>query len=170
MNEDQDKRPAQADADVEREIRQARQFDPKEALARMAGPGAMKGASPISRLQQAEIEVGTWLKCHVQDVAGALPAVLHRHLRGSELLVENLDRPLTAVAQFCDRILGSDLLLKELVREVDVEWGQRMDERPYFQPEGAPQHPADPYTNETVRSALRDACTELKRPFGPSIP
>ena len=129
----------------------------------------MKGASPISRLKQAEVEIGTWLKCHVQDVAGALPAVLHRHLRGSELLLENLDQPLAALAQFCERILGSDLLLKELVREVDVEWGQRMDERPYFQREGAP-HPADPYTNETVRRALSDAFNELRPTPGPSIP
>jgi len=170
MIDDQNRPPAGADADVEREIRLARQFDPNEALARMAGPGAMKGASPVSLVQQAEMEIGTWLKIHVQDVAGALPAVLCRHLNGSELLLENLNQPLAALGQLCERILDSDLLLKELVREVDAEWGQRMDERPYFQREGAPQHPADPYTNETVRKALSDALDELMRAAGPSIP
>ena len=47
------------DSEVEREIREARKFTPQEALARMAGPGAMKGASPVSPSQQAENEVGT---------------------------------------------------------------------------------------------------------------
>jgi hypothetical protein len=162
MNDDQDKQPAQTDAELEREIREARKFDPKEALARRAGPGAMKGASPVSRLQQAEAEIGNWLKCHVDDVAGALPAVLQRHLKGSQLLLENLDQPLAALARFCERILDSDLLLKELVREADVEWGQRMDERPYFQREGAPQHPADPYTAESVRGAVGEALNALR--------
>jgi hypothetical protein len=161
MNDDPEKQPSEADAEVELEIRQARKFSPKEALARLAGPGAMKGASPVSAVQQAEIEIGTWLRSHVNDAAGALQLVLHRHLKGSEPLLNNIDQPLVAVAGYCQHVLDSDYLLKELVREADVEWGQRMDERPHFEREGSAQHPADPYTVESVRKALGQVLEQL---------
>ena len=161
MNDDRDRPRPDADAELEREIRQARKFNPKEALARMAGPGAMKGASPVSRVQQAEAEIGTWLRGHVADSSGALQAVLHRHLKGSELLLGSLDQPLAALARYCEQVLNSEYLLQEHVREADVEWGQRMDERPYFEREGVGPHPSDPYTLDTVRLALVDALKQL---------
>ena len=95
------------------------------------------------------------------DSAGALQEVLHRHLKGSELLLNNLDQPLVALAGFCQHVLASDSLLKELVREADVEWGRSMDERPYFEREGSPQHPSDPYTIESVRKALDEVLKQL---------
>jgi len=155
MNDDEDKQLSEAEAELE--IRQARKFNPSEAIARMAGPGAMKGASPVSEVQQAETEIGTWVRGHVSDASGVLPVLLHRHLKGSERLLENLDRPLVALAGYCQHVLDSDYLLKELVREADVEWGQRMDERPHFEREGAPPHANDPYTVESIRTALEDA-------------
>jgi hypothetical protein len=160
MNDDRDKQRSEADAELEREIRQGRKFGSKEALARMAGPGAMKGASPVSRVQQAEVEIGIWLRGHVTDAAGALPVVLHRHLKGSGLLLDNLHQPLVALAGYCQQVLDSDYLLEELVREADVEWGKRMDERPYFKKEGAP-HPGDPYTFDSVRKALAEVLEQL---------
>ena len=166
MNDDHDKQRSEADAEVEREIRQGRKFSPNEALARLAGPGAMKGASPVSPVQQAEIEIGSWLRSHVTDPAGALQVVLHRHLKGSELLLNNLEQPLVALAGYSQHVLASDYLLKELVREADVEWGQRMDERPYFQKEGSPQHPGDPYTVESVGRALAGIVEQLAGPTG----
>ena len=166
MNDDPDKQPSGADAEIEREIRRARKFSPNEALGRLAGPGAMKGASPVSPVQQAEIEIGTWLRSHVTDATGALPVVLHRHLKGSEPLLDNLDQPLVAVAGYCQHVLDSDYLLKELVREADVEWGQRMDERPYFEREGSPQRPGDPYTVESVRKALGEVLEQLASSTG----
>jgi hypothetical protein len=54
----------------------------------------------------------------------------------------------------CKQVLGSDYLLKELVREADVEWGHVLGERPYFDKEGSPPHPDDPYTFESVRKTL----------------
>ena len=119
---------SEAETELEREIREARKFTPQEAMARMAGPGAMKGASPVSPVQQAETEIGSWLRSHVADTSG---------------------------------VLASDYLLKELVREADVEWGQRMDERPYFEKEGSTPHPNDPYTVESVRTALSDIMKRL---------
>lgn len=144
------------DAELEREIRQARQFSPQEAIARLAGPGAMKGGSPISPQQQAENAVEVWLRANAGDCDGALKAVVHRHLKGSQLLLENLDNPLGAVAAYCRQVLASDHRLGEVVREVDVEWGRAMDERPYFAQEGRPPHPLDPHTNESVRARLAE--------------
>ena len=127
----------------------------------MAGPGAMKGASPVSRSQQAENEVGTWLRGNLADPGGALQAVLHRQLKGSRLLLDNVDQPLTAVADCCRRILASGERIEALVQEADVEWGRAMDERPYFQRDGAEPHPDDPYTAESVRAALSEILARL---------
>lgn len=149
------------DAELEQEILRGRKFDPKEAMARMAGPGAMKGGSPIPRTQQAETEIGTWLSSHVADTAGALHLVLHQQLRSSELLLNNLDQPLAALAGHCEKILASDFLLKELVRQVDAEWGRRTDERPYFDREGSPPHQNDPYTLNSVRERLQAVVDQL---------
>jgi len=44
-----------------------------------------------------------------------------------------------------------------------VEWGRAMDERPYFQRDGSPPHPEDPYTVESVRSALSDVVARLEQ-------
>jgi hypothetical protein len=161
MSADPDKPQSDADAELERKLRQGRKFTPQEAMARMAGPGAMKGASPVSRVQQAEVEVGNWLRGQVADATGALPMLLHRQLKGSALLLDNLDHPLVALAEHCRHVLASDYLLKELVREADVEWGNRMDERPYFQREGSAPHPCDPYTIESVRAAIEDVVRQL---------
>lgn len=149
-----------AGADLEREIRQRRKFTPEEAIGRLAGSGAMKGASAVSRVQQAEIEVGTWLRNHIADPAGALSSVLNRQLKGSQLLLDNLDQPSTAVRAYCESVLGSNALLNEIVRQADVEWGRIMDERPHFDREGVPPDPEDAYTIESVRKAL---CQALAR-------
>ena len=161
MSDDRSHRESDPEAELEREIREGRKFTPTEAIARLAGPGAMKGESPVSRVQQAEIEVGDWLRKNLSDPAGALQALLHRHLKGSQLLLDNLDQPLTALAMHCERVLASDYRLNELVREADVEWGQMMGERPYFDREGSPPDPADPYTMQSVRAALTGIVSQL---------
>ena len=150
-----------SEAELDQEIRQGRKFTPQEALARMAGPGAMKGASPVSQVQQAETEIGNWLKRNVSDPAGVLAAVLQRQLEGNVLLLDSLDQPLKALAKYLGRLLESDAALKELVRMADVEWGQRMDERPYFAREGQSDQPDDPYTQTSVSAALRYAAEQL---------
>jgi hypothetical protein len=62
----------QGPSDIEREVRLSRKFTPQEAMARMAGPGAMKGASPVSREKQAELAVEAWIAGNVVDATGAL--------------------------------------------------------------------------------------------------
>jgi hypothetical protein len=149
------------ESEIEREIRLGRKFNPQDALAKMAGPGAMKGASPVSPVRQAEVEIGAWLKDHVTDTAGALQLLLHRHVKGSPLLLENIERPLIALRGLCQEILDSDYRLAELVREADFEWGQANDERPYFDRAGPPPHPDDPYTLDAVRKALAEIVSQL---------
>ena len=161
MTDDHESQRSTADAELEREIRQGRKFTPKEAVARLAGPGAMKGASPVSRVQQAETEIGTWLRTNISDEGGALHMLLQRNLVGSELLLANLDRPLAALAGYCQRVLGSDIRLRELVRQADVEWGRRMDERPHFDRDGSAPDPDDPYTMSSVRQKLSNALKRL---------
>ena len=145
---------SESDAAIEREIRQGRTFSLGDAIGRAAGPGALKGESPVSRVRQAEVEIEAWLRDHLGDGGGPLEVVLHRDVVGSELLLENLEQPLVVLAAGCRRVLESDRLLEELVRDVDLEWGRTMGERPHFEREGTPPHVDDPYTIDLVREAL----------------
>lgn len=145
---------SEADAALEREIRDGRKFSLAEAIGRLAGPGMMKGVSPATGKQQAAAAIEIYLERHLPDSSGALSAVLLRQTRESDLLLANLDRPLVVLAGFVQRVLDSDFVLQELVRESDVEWGRTFGERPYFQQEGSPPHQDDPYTNDSVRGAL----------------
>jgi hypothetical protein len=152
-----------SEKDIEREIRQGRKFAAQEAIGRLAGPGAMKGASAISRQQEAENAAGIWLAANVTDAVGTLRTVLHRHLKASRLLLDNVDDPSVAAAAYLRQILVSDHRLSEIVRETDAEWGRAMDERPHFEREGTPPHPDDPYTVESVRKALEDALNRSRK-------
>jgi hypothetical protein len=164
MNETEDERRTAEASEIEEEIRRGRTFSEKEALARLAGPGAMKGASPVSRLEQAETAIANWMGTHLPDPAGILRVVLSRNLRGSELLLYNLDKPLVAIAAHLQHILSSSQALEELVRQADIEWGERMDERPIFEKDGAPANPDDPYTAQSVRTTLEAALKKLSCP------
>ncbi len=161
MSENQDTRRCQADAELEREIREGRKFTLEEAIARMAGPGAMKGESPVARMQQAEFEIDSWLSSHIVDAGGALKVVLQRHVKRSDLLLDNFDQPLVVLASYCRRVLDSDYLLEEFVRDADVEWARVMGERPYLERDGSSCHPDDPYTAESVRNALSELLAQL---------
>jgi hypothetical protein len=163
MGDKQDKERSESDSELEREIREGRKFTLEEAIARMVGPGGMKGTSPITRLQQAQAEIRTWLRSHLADAGGALEVVLHRRVMGSELLLNNLDQPLVVLASYFQRILDSDHQLEELVRDADIEWGRVMGERPHFEREGSPRHPDDPYTVESVRNVLSGLLEQLAR-------
>jgi len=161
MSNNKDTQHSEADAELEREIRKGRKFTLTEAIGRMAGPGAMKGVSPVTRMQQAAVEIENWLRHHLSAGNDELHVVLLRRVQGSELLLNNFDQPLVVLATFCQQVLDSDYLLKELVREADVEWGRVQGERPYFEREGSPPHPDDPYTFESVRKTLAGLIEQL---------
>jgi hypothetical protein len=166
MSDDKKKQRSDADAELEREIRKGRKFTLAEAVGRLAGPGAMKGESPVARMQQAGVEIETWLRHHLADPEGALQVVLLRYVKESELLLNNFDQPLVVLASLCQRILGSDYLLKEFVRDADIEWGRVFGERPYFEKEGSPPHPDDPYTIDSVRNTLSGLLKQLAQDEG----
>jgi hypothetical protein len=161
MSGPQKKQKSDADAALEREIREGRKFTLEEAIGRLAGPGGMKGESPIARMQQAELEIEEWLRSHLADAGGVLAVVLHRAVKGSDLLLNNYEQPLVVLASCCQRALGSESLLQEIVRAADTEWGRMMGERPYFNKPGSPSHPDDPYTIESVRRNLADLLNQL---------
>ena len=154
MSENPKPPPSDADAALEREIRSERKFSAIEALGRMAGPGMMKGVSPVAPKRQAEAAIESYLSLHLPDTGGVLRGVLLRCVGESELLLSNYDKPLVALAGYISGVLGSEYLLKELVREADVEWGRVLGERPHFQKQGCEPDPDDPYTAESVRNTL----------------
>jgi hypothetical protein len=161
MSDNDDKQRSNADAELEREIRKGRKFTLTEAIARLAGPGAMKGVSPVSRMQQAGVEIENWLRHHMPAGNAELEVALLRHVNGSELLLNNYDQPLVVLAVCCQQVLDSDYRLKELVREADVEWGRVYGERPHFEKEDSSPHPDDPYTFESVRKTLCSLVDQL---------
>jgi hypothetical protein len=163
MNENAEPTQPDKDAELEREIRKGRKFTLAEAIGRLAGPGMMKGVSPISRKQQAEVEIEAFINRELQDTPGALKAVLSRRAKTSELLHNNPDQPLIVLASGIERVLQSDYLLKEIVREADIEWGQIFGERPYFEVAGCSPDSNDPYTFESVREALSQLLERLAK-------
>ena len=161
MGDEQPKRSSEADADLEREIRAERKFSLSEAIGRLAGPGAMKGVSPVTRTQQAVVEIQEYLNRHLTDAGGVLSGVLLRRVEASELLLKSPDQPLVVLGDYVRRVLESAYGLSDLVREADVEWGRVFGERPRFEKEGCPPAPDDPYTLESVRTALSRLAEEL---------
>jgi hypothetical protein len=161
MNDDKSTQHRDANSELQSEIREGRKFTLEEAIGRMVGPGAMKGESPVARLRQAEVEIGSWLRIHLVDSGGALETVLHRDVKASELLLKNFDEPLVVLANYCRQILDSDYLLAELVRNADVEWGRLMGERPLFERTGTDPQPEDPYTLESVRTTVSELLKQL---------
>jgi hypothetical protein len=145
---------AEKDAELEREIRAERKFSLSEAIGRMAGPGMMKGVSPVTPKRQAEAAVEDFLHRNLADSGGVLGTVLLRRVGQSDLLLAGYDHPLTALANYLRQILESDYLLRDLVRETDAEWGRVFGERPHFDRPGCSPDPDDPYTSESVRNAL----------------
>lgn len=70
MSKDPKTSGCDAEAEIEQKIRRERPYSLAEAIGRMAGPGAMKGTSPITRLQQAGVEIENWLTSHLADARG----------------------------------------------------------------------------------------------------
>ena len=161
MSDDQAKCRSEADAALEREILMDRPFSLAEAIGRMAGPGIMKGVSPVTGQQQAVAEIQGYLGRHLIDPVGVLSVVLVRQVNASGLLLNHFDQPLFALASYVQRVLESEYLQKELVSEADVEWGRVFGERPYFEKEGCPPHPDDVYTADSVRTSLSQLVEKL---------
>ena len=154
MSDDAKRPRSPTDAEIEREIRTSRGFTLSEAIGRAAGPGIMKGASPVAPKRQAEAALDDVLRSRLSDAAGCLRPVLQRRVADSDLLLADLDRPAVVLTAYVQRVLDSEQVLQDLVRDVDAEWGRLHGERPYFERQGGQPHPDDPYTVESVRAQL----------------
>jgi hypothetical protein len=162
MSDDKQARQrSEADAELEREIRENRKFTLEEGIMRLAGPGMMKGESPVSRKEQSEAKIESYVRHHLLDAGGALPPVLVRYVKNSELLLEGFEQPQVVLANCIQQILDSEYLLAEIVRATDAEWGRLLGERPYFERAGSLPHPDDPYTAESVRTTLTNLLEKL---------
>ena len=153
MSDKPNAKPADSNEAIEREIRAHRKFSLADAIGQVSGGEFMKGGSPVSRKRQAELEVEESLRRHLVDPGGVLRIVILRRL-GESLLTADYDQPLAVLADYIPRVLASEHLLAELVREADAEWGRVLGERPYFHAPDRPPHPDDPYTIDSVRRAL----------------
>jgi hypothetical protein len=149
------KEPSKDAAALEREIRAGREFSLAEAIGRLGGKDLMKGASPVSRRRQADLEIRGLLRSRLDDADGALRTILRRRVVESDtLLAGRFEDPRGALRAYVERALASDGLLRSLVRDADAEWGRDNDTRPHFDRAGRDPHPDDPYTVESVRAAL----------------
>lgn len=140
--------------EIQREARSRQKFSLARVIGRQAG-GAMKGASPIPRLEQAKMEIVQFIDDNLTDPSGALKSILRRQIKAGGAVVDrHLDRPLAALREILRPLLDKDARLHEFVRRVDVRWGEMFVERPHFQQPGEAPHPDDDYTHESVRRRL----------------
>ncbi len=161
--QNRDQQPTQElEEEIWRDIYQGREFTLADVIAREGG-SFMKGESPIPRLVQAETEINTFISQNLPDVSGALQAVLHRWvLEDTARVSQYLNVPLQALLGLLESILDNPSILYELVRQVDMLWGEMNGERPYFQQPGQPPHPDDEYTHESVEQQLAELVCYLK--------
>ncbi|MBF0588802.1 MAG: hypothetical protein HQL53_06720 [Magnetococcales bacterium] len=142
------------DEAIARELREKQKFSMAGAIGRSAG-GAMKGASPIPRREQAVMSTIQWMEQHLRDSSGALKALLKRRIKAQAAIAEaHLEQPQRALMEIIQPLLENPAALHEFTRQVDVKWGEMFDERPHFQQPGQKAHPEDEYTHDSVRQDL----------------
>ncbi|MEG3639141.1 hypothetical protein [Magnetococcus sp. PR-3] len=157
------------DKEVEKEILSQQKFTMTGAIGRAAGPGVMKGASPVTRQQQTFSQIDAFIRKNCSDLSGSLKSVLVRRAQNNmPILEKHLDQPLSALVQIIQSILDNESTLIEFVRQVDVHWGETFQERPHFQREGQTPHPEDEYTHESVRESLRELLGKAQNAFDTS--
>jgi hypothetical protein len=140
---------------IEREARRRRGSSLAGALAARDGGDHLKGASPTPLIHRAALNLSHWLDANLEDAEGALRRVIVRAVgEHPDLLAQHADDPAGAMASWLPALLAQPPLLAELVRQADVEWGRLYAERPYFERDGSPAHPDDPYTRQDVHRRL----------------
>jgi len=149
---------------IEREIRQERKFSLVAAIGQEAGD-FLSGESPVPRLIQVRYAILNCLNRNLYDPAGALQAVLQGMVQSDEELCSQYPHePLKALAALIQQQLQQEATLRELVRQVDMKWGEMYDERPHFERPGHPPHPDDEYTYASVRAQLTDVLAAIAEP------
>lgn len=146
---------------IEREARMNRKFSLADVIGH-EGAGFFRGESMVPKLTQATNALTSFVDAHLNDTSGAIKVVMKRRIRTNEPLVDrHLEDPLMALEALLDELLANDEALYEFVREVDVEWGRLMMERPHFQKPGEDAHPDDEHTHASVRADLAELRAKL---------
>jgi hypothetical protein len=141
-----------------------RKFSLAEAIAREGG-SFLKGESLVPRLLQAKAEINLFIDRNLTDSSGALKAVLQALVATDDAHIgRHLSSPLDALREFLEMLVRTPQVLYELVRQVDVKWGQSSGERPHFQQPGQAPDPEDTYTHESVRQQLVTLLARLPPP------
>jgi hypothetical protein len=167
MNDDESQsgeaKETEHDRTIENEARAGRKFTLADVIGREGG-SFFEGESPVPRLARAEAALDLFIDRHVKDPSGALRSVLKRSVGTSETIVgKHLDDPLLALEAIVEKMLATDEQLHEIVRQVDFEWGQIMQERPHFQKPGQEPHPDDEHTHAGTRSELEALLHKLRQ-------
>ena len=145
---------------LRQDILDSRPFSIAEAIGREGGT-FLKGESTVPKLVQVITAINTFIDRNLNDPDAALQAILHQWVKGDPRVSQYKETPLVALKQILSSLIDNPNLLYELVRQVDIKWGQMYGERPYFQQPGQPPHPNDVYTHESVRQDLLDLQQKL---------
>lgn len=146
---------------LQQDILDSRPFSLAEAIGREGGT-FLKGESTVPKLVQVITAINTFIDRNLKDPDAALQAILHQWVNGDPRVSQYKETPLVALEEILQSIITNPHLLYELVRQVDIKWGQMYGERPYFQQPGQPPHPDDKYTHQSVRQDLIDLQTKLR--------
>lgn len=147
---------------MRRDVFSRREFTLADVIAREGG-SFLKGESPIPKLVQLKGEINGFIRQNLPDASGALQTVLYRWVdEDTARISRHLDAPLRAFSGLLESILGNPSTLHELVRQVDMLWGEMNSERPHFQRPGQPPHPDDEYTHESVYQQLVELSDRLQ--------
>ena len=157
LEEDRDRE----DLLLQQDILDSRPFSIAEAIGREGGT-FLKGESTVPKLVQVITAINTFIDRNLIDPEAALQAILHQWVKGDPRVSQYKETPLYALEKILQSTIDNPHLLYELVRQVDIKWGQMYGERPYFQQPGQPPHPNDVYTHESVRQDLLDLQTKLR--------
>lgn len=158
----QDKADVDEELLLQQDIIEGRPYSLAEAIGREGGT-FLKGESTVPKLVQSITAVNTFIDRNLEDPSAALQAILHQWVKGDPKVSLYKETPLVALAEILQTIIDNPPLLYELVRQVDIKWGQMYGERPYFQQPGQPPHPDDEYTHESVRQDILNLQAKLQQ-------
>jgi hypothetical protein len=155
-----DRSEADLDSTLEQSIRAGREFSLAEVIGREAGD-FLKGESPIPLLEQTKHAIQVFIEAQLPDPEGVLKMVLQEWINDEVRLDRYGANPLGALAEQLEEVLAHPNLLYELVRQVDVKWGELNQERPHFQRPSQQPDSEDPYTHESVQQALNQLLSQV---------
>ena len=152
--DDRDAEDLARDRELFLEAMSGREFTLADVIAQ-AGGNFLKGESPIPKLVQIKNELKLFISQNLHDLSGSLQAILQIEVdQADKAISHHLDQPLLVLEELVEQSLNQPETFYELVKQVDFKYCQMYEERPHFQLPGAPAHPDDEYSHESVRVQL----------------